>query len=293
MAKATGIYPDELHVSGLIREQSLSARLGGDAHLSATLSGRIVLNDYVLTLLDAGSVKRIIAERSGEEPQVIELSDGVGIASAVLNDDYTLTLSFSDGTSYTTPSIRGAKGETPEVTARRTENGLELYSDGTLIGYLNDGPKGDTPVITGMRQGGVTVLFADGAEIARIADGHSPVITASKADGITHIYADSVEIAAIADGRDIDPDAIKRYVDGEVAKKQDTIEDLTAIRRGAEKGATALQSVTADDVESALGYKPADPKDVPPAYDDTAIRKSINDINARLDTLLPVEGVEF
>lgn len=118
MAKATGIYPDELHVSGLIREQSLSARLGGDAHLSATLSGRIVLNDYVLTLLDAGSVKRIIAERSGEEPQVIELSDGVGIASAVLNDDYTLTLSFSDGTSYTTPSIRGAQGERGEAGPR-------------------------------------------------------------------------------------------------------------------------------------------------------------------------------
>lgn len=36
---------------------------------------------------------------------------GNGIASAVLNSDYTLTLSFTDGTSYTTPSIRGEKGE--------------------------------------------------------------------------------------------------------------------------------------------------------------------------------------
>lgn len=36
---------------------------------------------------------------------------GNGIASAVLNADYTLTLSFTDGTSYTTPSIRGEKGE--------------------------------------------------------------------------------------------------------------------------------------------------------------------------------------
>lgn len=37
--------------------------------------------------------------------------DGVGISGAVLNADYTLTLTFSDGTSYTTPSIRGKQGE--------------------------------------------------------------------------------------------------------------------------------------------------------------------------------------
>lgn len=36
--------------------------------------------------------------------------DGNGIKSAVLNADYTLTLAFDDGTSYTTPSIRGATG---------------------------------------------------------------------------------------------------------------------------------------------------------------------------------------
>lgn len=36
--------------------------------------------------------------------------DGNGIKSAVLNADYTLKLTFSDGTSYTTPSIRGAAG---------------------------------------------------------------------------------------------------------------------------------------------------------------------------------------
>ena len=36
---------------------------------------------------------------------------GNGISSAILNDDYTLTLTFSDGTTYTTPSIRGEKGE--------------------------------------------------------------------------------------------------------------------------------------------------------------------------------------
>ena len=39
---------------------------------------------------------------------------GNGISSAVLNNDYTLTLTFTDGTTYTTPSIRGEKGEKGE-----------------------------------------------------------------------------------------------------------------------------------------------------------------------------------
>lgn len=38
--------------------------------------------------------------------------DGNGIKSAVFNADYTLTLTFDDGTTYTTPSIRGATGAT-------------------------------------------------------------------------------------------------------------------------------------------------------------------------------------
>lgn len=37
--------------------------------------------------------------------------DGVGIKSTVLNDDYTLTITFTDDSTYTTGSIRGEKGE--------------------------------------------------------------------------------------------------------------------------------------------------------------------------------------
>lgn len=37
-------------------------------------------------------------------------ADGNGIKNAVLNGNYTLTLTFDDGTTYTTPSIRGATG---------------------------------------------------------------------------------------------------------------------------------------------------------------------------------------
>ena len=42
---------------------------------------------------------------------IMDGEDGNGIASVQLNPDYTLTLIFTDGTSSTTPSIRGEKGE--------------------------------------------------------------------------------------------------------------------------------------------------------------------------------------
>ena len=40
---------------------------------------------------------------------------GPGISGAHLNPDYTLTLTFEDGSSYTTPPIRSERGETPRV----------------------------------------------------------------------------------------------------------------------------------------------------------------------------------
>ena len=58
---------------------------------------------------------------------------GNGIESTVLNPDYTLTINFTDGTTYTTSSIRGQIGpEGPEgPTGPRGERGIQ-------------GPKGET-----------------------------------------------------------------------------------------------------------------------------------------------------
>lgn len=42
---------------------------------------------------------------------------GNGISSTVLNNDYTLTINYTNGTSTTTSSIRGAKGETGDTGA--------------------------------------------------------------------------------------------------------------------------------------------------------------------------------
>ena len=67
---------------------------------------------------------------------------GNGVASAVLNDDYTLTLTFTDGTSYTTSSIRGAQGpqgEPGEVTLAQLEQVLPTDTASGSIASFPDG----------------------------------------------------------------------------------------------------------------------------------------------------------
>ena len=125
--------------------------------------------------------------------QTVDIMDGEkgdtgnGIESAVLNQDYTLTLNFTDGTHYTTPSIRGAKGETGD-----TGNGIAsvtLNQDYTLtITYTNGqstttasirgekGETGATPVIT---IGTVTTLQpgSDATASMDVTDPEHPVLS--------------------------------------------------------------------------------------------------------------------
>ena len=90
---------------------------------------------------------------------------GNGISSAVLNQDYTLTITFTDGTSYTTPSIRGAQGATgqdgisPQASIQQTSSGaIVTVTDvsGTSTATLTNGQNGVSPSIS----------------IAEITDGH-------------------------------------------------------------------------------------------------------------------------
>ena len=86
-------------------------------------------------------------------------TNGNGIKSAVLNADYTLTLTFDNGTSYTTPSIRGATGATGETGANGS-NG----KDGT------DGKDGTSITITNVSEstadgGSNVVTFSDGKTV--------------------------------------------------------------------------------------------------------------------------------
>ena len=70
----------------------------GAGIITVTKSGTSGLVDtYTITFSDGST-------------ETFDVENGNGIASAVLNDDYTLTLNFTDGTSTTTDSIRGASG---------------------------------------------------------------------------------------------------------------------------------------------------------------------------------------
>lgn len=88
---------------------------------------------------------------------------GNGISSAVLNPDYTLTLNFTNGSSYTTPSIRGEQGEEGEQgpAGADGEDGVGIasvalisgtHAPGTLDTYritLTDGSTYDFQVYNG------------------------------------------------------------------------------------------------------------------------------------------------
>lgn len=84
----------------------------GIASVTKTGSSGLV-DTYTITLTNGSvatfTVTNGIAGAKGDTGDTG--ATGNGIASAVLNADYTLTLAFTDGTSYTTPSIRGEKGE--------------------------------------------------------------------------------------------------------------------------------------------------------------------------------------
>ncbi len=64
--------------------------------------------ENVVTVTLSNGVKSTFKIKNGSKGSTGE--KGNGIKSAVLNADYTLTLTFDDGTTYTTPSIRGAQG---------------------------------------------------------------------------------------------------------------------------------------------------------------------------------------
>jgi len=77
---------------------------------------------------------------------------GNGIASTTLNNDYTLTVNYTDGTSYTTPSIRGAQGVQGVSVIGFTQTGETetntvynlVFSDGrTQSVAIPKGAKGD------------------------------------------------------------------------------------------------------------------------------------------------------
>lgn len=57
-----------------------------------------------------------------ESTSTFTVKNGNGIRSMVLNADYTLTVTYDDGTTWTSGSIRGAVGQTPEFSVGTVES---------------------------------------------------------------------------------------------------------------------------------------------------------------------------
>jgi len=114
---------------------------------------------------------------------------GNGIASTVLNADYTLTITFTDGTTYTTPSIRGERGAKGDTGATgETGNGIEsseLNDDYTLTLDFTDGTSYTTPSIRGA-QGTTGATGATGNGIASTVLNADYTLTITFTDGTTY-----------------------------------------------------------------------------------------------------------
>ena len=135
---------------------------------------------------------------------------GNGIESAVLNADYTLTLTFTDGTAYTTPSIRGATGATGAqgpvgATGPKGDTG-DTGPQGPQGEKGNKGDKGDTGA-TGPQgeKGEKGDTGATGATGPQGPVGYSPSATVSKTGTtatITITDQTGTTTAQITDGSD-------------------------------------------------------------------------------------------
>lgn len=96
----------------------------GNDGVSPTVAVTAITGGYRVTITDASGAhtfelkngadgKMSFEDLTAEQKETLKGDKGAtgnGIKSAVLNANYTLTLTFTDGTTYTTPSIRGAAG---------------------------------------------------------------------------------------------------------------------------------------------------------------------------------------
>lgn len=140
---------------------------GKDFHIAKTFAsiaemnaytGSISLYDYAM--IDTGNVEdpdtgklfcyeedekwHYIGDLSGA--QGIKGETGTGISSVVLNDNYTLTINYTDGRSVTTTSIRGDTGATGKGISD-----IRINDDNSVTILLDDGSEYTTEPVLGPR----------------------------------------------------------------------------------------------------------------------------------------------
>lgn len=110
---------------------------------------------------------------------------GNGIASAVLNADYTLTLTYTDGTTWTSGSIRGERGDkgetgadgySPAATVTQTATGAIISitdAEGTTTANIRNGQDGSPGAPGSPGNDGVSPTIS----VTDITGGHRVTIT--------------------------------------------------------------------------------------------------------------------
>ena len=171
----------------------------------------------------------IILEIEEDEEICLELdgppvpgATGNGIASIVMNADYTLTINMTDGTSYTTPSIRGEEGNgiasivvNPDYTMTITMDDGTQYITPDMQGPAGDTGNGIASIVKTGSSGNVdtyTITFTDGTSttftVTNGLDGVSPSISVSPITGghrVTIIDAGGTSTFDVMDGAQGDP----------------------------------------------------------------------------------------
>lgn len=198
---------------------------GGGGAVSPTITVQDITGGHRLIITDVDGTKTVdvMDGAKGDKGDT-----GNGIASAVLNADYTLTLTFTDGTSYTTPPIRGATGATGadgddgfSPTATVTKSGKVATISitdkaGTTTAQVSDGADGDdgySPVASVSKSGKVaTISITDktGTTTATVSDGQDGSPGAPGADG----FSPTIAVSTIPGGHRLtitDVNGVKRY----------------------------------------------------------------------------------
>jgi hypothetical protein len=196
---------------------------------------------------DSANNKTIVAGLKGDPGEKGDTgpagATGNGISSAVLNADYTLTLNFTNGTSYTTPNpIRGATGATGPQGPQGPQG-----EDGATGAT---GPKGDTGDTgpTGATGNGIssitktgTVGLVDTYTIA-FTNGTSTTFTVTNGqDGSTNIHWGDLT-GSIANQTDLS-NALNAKADVTALETKANASDIATI----ESGTTASQTYTKGD----------------------------------------------
>ena len=125
---------------------------------------------------------------------------GNGIKSAILNADYTLTLTFDDGTSYTTPSIRGATGKA----GSDGKDGSDGVGIASIKQTTTSSADGGNNVFTVTLTNGQTATFT-AKNGSKGSDGYTPVKGKDYFDGVdgTSVGIDSISESTASGGTNL------------------------------------------------------------------------------------------